>query len=183
MFSAHLARNLVALRERKAISQAALAKLAGIPRSTLTQIESGAGNPSLHNLVRLSGALQVGIEELLSRPRNAVALTREKDVLTLLRAQGRVKVRKLIPDKVKGLEVDYVEIAPGLTMAGHPHLAGAKEYLSVLQGEVTVHVAGEAFAVKKGDVLAFPGDQMHSYRNDRRSAALALSIVVPVILE
>ena len=52
----------------------------------------------------------------------------------------------------------------------------------MLQGEVTVHVAGERFLVKRGAVLAFPGDQAHSYRNSGSGAAIAVSVVVPVTL-
>jgi XRE family transcriptional regulator, regulator of sulfur utilization len=67
-------------------------------------------------------------------------------------------------------------------MVGYPHLPGAKEYFSVLQGEVTVAVAGERFAVKKGEVLAFPGDQPHSYRNSGSSLAIGISMIIPVTL-
>ena len=35
----------------------------------MTHIESGSGNPSLHNLIKVAAALQVSIEELLTRPR------------------------------------------------------------------------------------------------------------------
>jgi XRE family transcriptional regulator, regulator of sulfur utilization len=178
----YLADNLAALRLKKGMSQLELAKQAEIPRSTLTNIESGSGNPSLQNLVKISAALQVGIEELLSRPRNECELITAQDVPVESRSQGRVRVYKLVPDKIKGLDVDRMEMQSGVTMVGHPHLPGAKEYFSVLQGEVTVAVAGERFAVKKGEVLAFPGDQPHSYRNSGSSLAIGISMIIPVTL-
>ena len=178
----YLADNLLALRLKKGMSQAQLAGEAEIPRSTLTNIESGSGNPSLQNLVKISAALQVGIEELLSRPRSECDLIVAKDVPLEKRSQGRVRVYKLVPDKIKGLDVDRIEIEAGATMAGHPHLPGAKEYFSVLQGEVTVAVAGEKYVVAKGDVLAFPGDQPHSYRNSASSLAIGVSMIIPVTL-
>jgi transcriptional regulator with XRE-family HTH domain len=178
----YLADNLVHLRKTRGFSQQQLARLAEIPRSTLTHIESGSGNPSLQNLVRLSAALQVGVEELLSRPRNAVELIAPEDIPMQRRTNGRALIYKLLPDKVKGLEVDRIELEPGTTMGGHPHLAGAKEYLHVVQGEFTVHVAREQYVVKRGAVLAFPGDQAHSYRNSGASTAVAFSVVIPVVL-
>lgn len=178
----HLADNITALRIKKSLSQAQLAKLAGVPRSTLTNIESGSGNPSLQNLAKISSALQVRIEELLSRPRGDVELIRATDVELEKRVQGRVRISKLLPDAVRGLDVDRVELDPHTTMPGHPHLPGAKEYFSVLQGEVIVAVGGEKFAVKRGDVLAFPGDQPHSYRNAGSSMAIGLSVIIPVVL-
>ncbi len=178
----YLADNILQLRDRKGLSQLKLAQLAEIPRSTLANIESGSSNPSLQNLARISGALQVSIEELLSRPRNECELLSDAQVPMQTRAAGKVRIYKLVPDKVKGLDVDRVEIVAGATMPGHPHLSGAKEYLSVIRGELTVFVAGEQFKVPRGAVLAFPGDQPHSYRNTGSSTAIAISIVVPVIL-
>lgn len=180
--SRHLAENISALRLKKGLSQAQLANQAGVPRSTLTNLESGSGNPSLQNLAKISTALQVRIEELLSRPRNESELIKAADVASERRVQGRVRIAKLLPDAIRGLDVDRIEIDPQTTMPGHPHLSGAKEYFSVLQGEVTVAVGGDKFVVKKGDVLAFPGDQPHSYRNSGASVAIGLSIIIPVVL-
>ena len=87
---------------------------------------------------------------------------------------------KLLPDKIKGLEIDRLEIEGNTTMAGHPHLPDTKEYLTVIKGEMTVFVAGESYTVKKNDVFAFPGNQPHSYRNNKSSKSIALSVVIPV---
>ncbi len=180
--SIYLADNIIALRKKKLLSQEQLSRLAEIPRSTLTHIESGSGNPSLQNLVKLSAALQVGLEELLSRPRNECELRELEQITVIKRSQGRVKIYKLLPDKVKGLDVDRMEMEAGALMGGHPHLAGAKEYITVLQGEVAVNVAGDTYLVKAGGVFAFPGDQAHSYRNTGVVKSLAISVVVPVTL-
>ena len=178
----YLAGNILSLRKKMRLSQEQLAGLAEIPRSTLTHIESGSGNPSLQNLAKISHALQVGIEELLSRPRGEIELRREADIPVHRRSQGKVQVYKMLPDKIKGLEVDRVEIKAGATMAGHPHLAGAREYLTVTTGQMIVAVAGEQFHVKRGDVLAFPGDQPHSYRNDGQNDCVGISVVIPIAL-
>jgi transcriptional regulator with XRE-family HTH domain len=178
----HLASNILNLRKKKSLSQDQLAKLAEIPRSTLTHIESGSGNPSLQNLAKISNALQVGIEELLSRPRSECELLTEEELPSQKRSQGHARLLQLLPEKLKGLEVDRVEIDAGATMGGHPHLTGAKEYFHVIQGEVTLFVAGEEYLVKRGSVLAFPGDQAHSYRNTGKSTAIGISVVLPVTL-
>ena len=68
----YLAKNVEALRRLRQMSHNQLAQLAEIPRSTLTHIESGSGNPSLQNLLKVAQALQVSIEELLSPPREEV---------------------------------------------------------------------------------------------------------------
>ena len=85
-----------------------------------------------------------------------------------------------MPDAVRGIEIDKVEIQAHSSMGGRPHLLGSKEYLITLAGEVIVSVAGDDYTVANGDVLAFPGDQRHAYRNRRSRLAVALSVVLPM---
>jgi transcriptional regulator with XRE-family HTH domain len=174
----NLAASIVALRRKRGMSQAALARLSGVPRSTVAHLESGAGNPSLTNLARIAGALQVSIEELLARPRASCKLVRANELRGTRRGQGVATVYKLLPDPIPGMEMDRMEIEAGGRMGGIPHVTGTKEYLSVVQGEVTVYVAGESFRVGSGDVLAFPGDQAHSYHNTGSKKSVAFSVVV-----
>ena len=61
-------------------------------------------------------------------------------------------------------------------------MSGAKEYLNVFQGTITVAVAGEKYLVEEGSVLAFPGDQVHSYRKSGQGVAIAMSLVIPIVL-
>ncbi len=178
--SMYLAQNIEKLRNKKNLSQQQLATLAEIPRTTLTNIESGVGNPSLTNLVKISSALGVGIEELLSRPRSDCLLVPSQKIPIEERTHGQAKIYKLLPDKIKGIEIDKIELKAGAIMGGLPHLTGTKEYLTVLQGEITVSVAGEAYSIKKGDVFAFPGDQPHSYKNTSDLVSIAISIVIPI---
>lgn len=180
VLSKYLADNILSLRRKKGLSQDQLAKEAGIPRSTLTHIESGSGNPSLANLAKVSAALRVGVEELLSRPRSDCQLVLAGEIPVEKRSQGRALLHKLLPDRIKGLEIDRMELDGKVLMSGHPHLQGTKEYLSTISGEITVYVAGQSFVVKKGDVLAFPADQPHSYRNQKQARAVGISVVVPV---
>jgi DNA-binding XRE family transcriptional regulator len=67
----HLARNLAGLRHARSLTQDALARAAAVPRSTIANLESGAGNPSLVVLVKVAHALGVPIDELLASPRRA----------------------------------------------------------------------------------------------------------------
>lgn len=176
--SQHLAQNIEALRKKRQLTQAQLAKLADLPRSTLTYLESGEGNPSLQNLVKISAALQVSIEELLAAPRGSFKLIRADEVASASRSQGTVRVFNLLPDPIPGMHIDRIHLEPGARLAGVPHVQGTKEYLTTISGEITVRVAGGVFTIGTGDVFAFPGDQPHSYQNTGRGKAIGLSVVV-----
>lgn len=178
--AAHLAENVRSLRRARSWTQQQLSERAGIPRSTVASMESGAGNPSLTNLASVSAALGAGIEELLARPRSDCLLILATDVPTKNRSRGRVVVTKILPERIRGMEIDRMAFAPGASMGGTPHVTGTKEYFYCLAGGFQVLVDGQRFEVGTGDVLAFPGDQRHSYRNPGSEDAVAVSVVVPV---
>ena len=72
-------------------------------------------------------------------------------------------------------------LAPGDAHASEPHVAGARELLSVIEGEVILSVAGEEVVLHPGDAASFHGDVMHGYRNDgSTSARFALTVFEPV---
>lgn len=52
----------VQCRKMQGITQAELAKRAGIPRSNITRFESGNYNPSLEQLVRIAAALGMKLQ-------------------------------------------------------------------------------------------------------------------------
>ena len=175
--SRYLGENVASLRKKRGFSQNQLAHLAEIPRSTLSYVESGVGNPSLSNLSRIAGALQASLEELLSPPPAHFKLVRAMEVPTQTRHQGKITVYKLLPDPTPGMLLDRFEMEPHTRMGGVPHHSGTREYLTCIQGEVAITVSGERFHLKKGDVFSFPGDHNHSYENPGGVKNICISVV------
>ncbi len=61
-----------------------------------------------------------------------------------------------------------------------PHVAGTRELLAVIEGEVTLSVSGEEIVLYPGDAASFHGDAVHGYRNDDATAArFALTVYEP----
>lgn len=177
LLSQNLSINIVALRKKRKMTQSALAKISGIPRSTLASMECGMGNPSLQNLAKVCEALHVSFEELLATPRSSVKLIRKEDIPTNRRAKGNVLVYKLLPDAIPGMAIDRIELEAGARMGGIPHSTGTKEYLHCVEGQITVAVNGVTFELRTGDVLAFPGESAHSYSNHGSKKAVGISVV------
>jgi transcriptional regulator with XRE-family HTH domain len=178
LVSRHLARNLAALRQVRKLTQEALAKAAGVPRSTIANLESGDGNPSLAVLVKVAEALATSIDELLASPRAKVRHWPAHDIASKTRGRG-VTTRPLVPEPVPEEMMELMEFAPEAILAGTPHLPGTREFFSCLEGRVTIFVAGERYELAAGDVLGFPGNVAHSYRNLATDArAVGVSVVV-----
>ena len=176
----NLAANLKYLRSQQGLTQAQLAGRGEIPRSTLANIETGEGNPTISVLARLALALQVSIEELLSTPRAQCQVFPKGSLETILRARGAAQVMKLLPDPVPGMEIDRMTLQPGAQIVGIPHRPGTREYLCCERGQLVLWAGGERYVLEAGDVAAFQGDQKHSYRNEGRTAAVGFSVVALV---
>lgn len=175
---AHLARNLAGLRHTRSLTQEQLAKAAAVPRSTIANLESGEGNPSLAVLVKVAGALGVPIDELLASPRALVRHWSAAEVAKRQKGRG-VSIRELVPEPVPDEMMEVMDFAPGAVMAGTPHLPGTREFFTCLHGQVVISVAGERYPLAAGEVLAFPGNLPHSYQNgDALAAAQGVSVVV-----
>ncbi|MGZ3789327.1 MAG: helix-turn-helix domain-containing protein [Bacteriovorax sp.] len=175
--SRNFAERLIDLRARRGLTQADLAKSADVPRSTIANLESGTGNPSLINLAKISSALNTSIEMLLTSPQALCKLIKSDSVKSINRSGGEVTIVKLLPDPIPGMEIDKIELNLGAKMRGVPHAAGTKEYLHCIQGEILIVVGGESYHVERGDVLAFPGEIHHSYENVGKGKAIGLSVV------
>ena len=64
-----VARNIKRLREEKKLSMDELAKLSGVSKSMLAQVERGEGNPTLSTLWKLSNGMKVPFNALTVSPK------------------------------------------------------------------------------------------------------------------
>ncbi len=174
--SGDLSRNLRQLRESRGLTQQQMAKLAGLPRATWTNLESGDANPTLSVLHKVALALSVTLEELLSSPRSSGRFY-PRGALPV-RQKGAATLRRLLPDPIPGMEIDRMELPAGVRISGTPHTPGTHEYLTCETGELVLHVGGRTFSLSPGDVVAFRGDQRHGYENRGARAAVGYSVVV-----
>ncbi|MBK8091524.1 MAG: helix-turn-helix transcriptional regulator [Verrucomicrobiaceae bacterium] len=86
MFYHRLGQNIRKCRKRHKLSQDALAKLIGLTRTSLTNIESGRQHPPLHTFCDIVEQLKVDVLELLPR---AIAATEPVDVKAMVGMQLR----------------------------------------------------------------------------------------------
>jgi transcriptional regulator with XRE-family HTH domain len=173
--AAHLSRNLRSLRESRGLTQQQVAKLAGVPRPTIANLESGEANPTLAVLSRVADALQVRLEELIEPPKSIAKQYSAHELPQ--RRRGTVTVRKLLPESLPGLELERMELPALASMTGVPHTPGTREYLTCERGEIELSVSGKTWRLAAGDVVVFRGDQRHGYRNRGTQTAIAYSVI------
>jgi XRE family transcriptional regulator, regulator of sulfur utilization len=158
-------------RTARGMSLGELARACGLSRTILSRIESGAGNPSIETLWRISKALEVPLGALLGEervPRVRAIPAREGEPLRadsgmyawLLHAHGR-RHRSEMYD---------LELPKGTEQATDGHLPGTEELVLCTRGRAFVGPLGEEVELRAGDAVWFAADVPHRYvaRTDAR---------------
>lgn len=159
--------NLAELRTRRGLTLDAVARMTGLSRALIGQVELGTTTPSLGVVWRLAKAFDVPFATLMAQPKTAeTAVLRKATGKRLVSADGRFASRALFPFG-EPTKVEFYE----LWLAGHarddaePHAPGTKENLVVTRGQVVVEVRGQRYELAEGDALVFVADVPHAYIN------------------
>jgi transcriptional regulator with XRE-family HTH domain len=161
----NVARNIKNIRERKKITLDSAAKLTGVSRSMLAQIEKGEVNPTISILWKIANGYKVSFTSLVNSDTSSL-LIRAEDILPLIEDDGRYINRPAFPfQEDKQFETYHIEIKEGGYLQAQPHLDGAEEFITVFEGNVEIVADTEIFQLKRGDSLRFKADVSHSYRN------------------
>lgn len=161
---AHIAAALRRERERAGVSLTELARRAGVAKSTLSQLESGTGNPSVETLWSLAVALGVPFSRLVEPPTPAVRVVRagegaripseQADFAGILLSAGSLHARR---------DLYLMEMEPCAERHAEAHIPGSVEHLVVARGRLRTGPADDPVDLEPGDYIAFAGDQPHVY--------------------
>lgn len=159
--------NLRELRSQRSLSLDATARLTGLSRSMLGQIELGQNTPSVGVVWKIARAFEVPFAALLASPQKVTtAVLRHDKAKRLISADGRFSSRALFPFG-EANKVEFYE----LWLKGHAseeaeaHQPGTRENLVVTSGKLVVEFSGTRHELAKGDAIVFGADVPHVYIN------------------
>ncbi len=166
------AANIRQIREQKKITLDAAAKLTGVSRSMLAQIEKGAVNPTISVLWKIANGYKVSFTSLIKNSVDSPLVIRGSEVEPLSEDEGRYLNYPVFPfSEETSFETYRIQIEPGGFLAAQPHMAGTEEYITLFCGEVEICVGAEVFHLTQGDSIRFKADVNHSYRNTGETQA------------
>src|SRR5918995_5547772 len=158
-----VATNIRALRRQAGLTLAELAAAAGLGKSTLAQLESGRGNPSVETLWAIAAALQVPFGRLVEEDRPALRVVRASEQPAVRSAETSQIGRLLTASHRRGTFELYAMDLTGPARHADPHHAGVVEHLLVVEGAVRAGPADGPLELRTGDLLTFPADVPHVY--------------------
>jgi transcriptional regulator with XRE-family HTH domain len=177
--SQRVAQNLQRLRGKRHLSLDALARLCGVSRAMLAQIESGRSVPSIKVLCKIAKGLKVSVAAFLEhRAFEGVEVLAASQSKRLVSANGSFVSRALFPfDITRQSEFYELRVSPLGEEHAQGHGPGVQENLVVAQGVLEISVNDERYLLSTGDSILFYADQPHRYRNPADSEAVAYLVV------
>ena len=147
-----------------------LAKICGVSKAMLSQVESGKVNPTIGTLWKIATALEVDLNLLLQGKKEILKcfeVGRSNDLPLLHENQsGEVTIKVLSGKDLLGkLEFYHLTFAEKAVLSSDAHYPGSEEIVTVISGKVSVSVRERSTILQSGDVLRFASDLPHCIKN------------------
>ncbi len=179
--SKRLASRLKEARQSRSLSLEALAKLSGVSKSMLSQIERGGSSPTVASMWNLTKALDIDFSGLLDGSPNERSPIREvirAEQTPVIMSHGKGCMIRILsaPKSVGETEVYDLEFEANASLNSEPHRSGCMENLTVISGTLEVTTDGVTEIISKGDTIRYVADRPHSIQAKKRKARAILIV-------
>ncbi|MFD5224939.1 helix-turn-helix domain-containing protein [Microbacterium sp. NPDC058342] len=171
-----IAHSLRRERESAGLSVSELARRAGVSKATVSQLESGAGNPSVETLWAIGDALGVPFATLVDQSTTAPRLIRVGDHAGVPSAAAPY-LATLLSAAAPGTRRDIylIQAEPGEPRRSLPHRHGTTEHVVLFSGEALIGPSESPELLHPGDYLSYAGDAPHIF--EARTAGTSAVLV------
>lgn len=157
------------LREIRTIRQMSLedaAKLTGVSKPMLGQIERGQSSPTINTLWKIATGLKVPLSFFCRQNEAEYSLAVPDCKNRITEENGKMRAYSLFSyDPVRNVEIFYIEFDAGVQHTSERHADGVEEYVLVVQGTLEMVIGQEQVILLEKQSIRFRADVPHSYRN------------------
>lgn len=159
IFRAEIAQHLKSERQKKGLSLDKAAKLTGVSKAMLGQIEREESSPTIATLWKIASGLETSFSAFFAD---------KPDLRTSERVfpdDPRMKIKTLFPFQADtGLEVFEIILTERHQQLSSAHSMGVIEHIHVIEGELAVFFDQQWHRLKQGESIRFFSDQPHGYQ-------------------
>ncbi|MCG9649186.1 helix-turn-helix domain-containing protein [Vibrio brasiliensis] len=161
---AQIAATLSRERQRSGLSLSEVAKRAQIAKSTLSQLENGAGNPSIETLWSICVVLDIPFSRLIEEPSAETKVIRYGEGVSVFSKSEDYQATLLAacpPNASR--DIYWLEVAPNEPFYSEPHNPGTIEHVVIIKGRARLGTTNDAHELSEGDYITYPGDRPHMF--------------------
>ncbi|MDA1284353.1 MAG: XRE family transcriptional regulator [Proteobacteria bacterium] len=167
------------LRKRKQMTLDQLSSKSGVSKSILSQIERNISNPTVSTIMRIADALEetlsgffMNIDENKSSP-----VETSKETLNISSKDGLCELSILgAGETVSWLQWYVLTMKPKGQLPSKSHGSNTFENITVISGEVVVHLKKQSETLKAGDTFRFSTNQEHTLINKSKTISKVLMV-------
>ncbi|MFT8349406.1 helix-turn-helix domain-containing protein [Clostridium saccharoperbutylacetonicum] len=167
------------IRNKRDLSLEEVAKLTGVSKAMLGQIERGKSNPTVSTLWKIATGLKISFSLFIDENQEDLKVINQKDISPIIEDNDRMKLYPIFPfDANKGFEIFTIELEPACSHISTPHNEGVEEYIIVTEGEIEIDINNKIFKLQKGSSMRFMANCPHSYKNINQGRSVFQNIIL-----
>ena len=169
------------IRKNNQMTLRVLAEKSGVSKAMLSQIESDKVNPTIATVWKISTGLGVDINELtrvVSVKKRNFTLTKKHEITTLDCEEEGVHIKTMTPvGMIEDLEIYLITLQKGSKLSSKPHFPGTEEFITLLDGKITVTAGNNVTVMHKDDFLTYHSDIEHTIENTGKNKVVVHMVV------
>lgn len=163
-----IAVNLKELRTERNLTLGQLAKLSGISKAMLSDMEKGDSNPTINTIWKIANGLKVPYTRLMEGIEKEATVVRKAEPTVQTGESDHYRIYCYFKNTpVRNFELFYVELDAHSSNATIGHSEKAQEYIYIIQGELVLHTELGEHTLQAGDAMVFDSSIAHTYINQQ----------------
>jgi len=167
------------LRKRKQMTLDQLSSKSGVSKSILSQIERNISNPTVSTMMRIADALEETLSGFFMNidEGKSSSIETSKETPNISSKDGLCELSILgAGETVSWLQWYVLTMKPKGKLPSKSHGSNTFENITVISGEVVVHLKKQSETLKAGDTFRFPTNQEHTLMNKSKTISKILMV-------
>ena len=167
------------LRKRKQMTLDQLSSKSGVSKSILSQIERNISNPTVSTMMRIADALEETLSGFFMNidEGKSSSIETSKETPNISSKDGLCELSILgAGETVSWLQWYVLTMKPKGKLPSKSHGSNTFENITVISGEVVVHLKKQSERLKAGDTFRFPTNQEHTLMNKSKTISKILMV-------
>ena len=161
-----LGERLKEIRMNRSLTLDDTAKITGVSKPMLGQIERGQSIPTITSLWKIATGLKVPLSSFLEEQQPEYTVVDIAQETAIFEDDGRMKAYPLFPyDPIRNVEIFHIEFGAGCKHISEKHNDGVEEYILVQTGTLQLVLNDEEIVIAENQSIRFRADIPHSYNN------------------